>query len=720
MNRTLPFRYPLSGVLIARLARAMGFGPKSWPKRPGRPNRAGTLKRLLAGEPPTFVLSEFIDDALGLLGSPSGRWQLGPASLSRGEVFERLYTGLRAYDKAASELNASKVLLAAERRHALPVLTLLAVRLGAIVGVLAAIRREDVDDFWKKTPLDRGAFNATVRRLVEQALPDMNWRDRGDASPLGKNVLDRWCKHPPGESFKFPSLKKFAGWIDGLGSGDAADIEWHLRWLAAGARLWAELDAYLGRDGHGERWLDRLLDTAKHHARLNHALYTEKAGLDEAIGYLDPARREAQQPEHDRMYRRVFAWVVGRAEQIDVTAGPELSDEEMTQLHTTMRDDAGVRAFVWTRLAAMHALGFPTPGIAEVLAGQRCLELYTVQFGRPASYLKQQHELLAVYMASAGPQPDRAHVDDQIAAGLKLVFTEARALTFHGRLQQELAPLLADPAAFAQGLAVAGQVVALQHAHAGLPVAAPPVGDVADPDVREFLKVIELQRILPGLLEKGDKDAITRVLEDTVREFPDLVEPAAWLTQMRGEQLLEQGAKLTTVTVQLRVLLSPAVGPTGPAAHAWYRKLIAIRRALPKLQRASDTALDAILGELEETAARAGDRWPIDLARFRLAGQRATIDISTRRQLASLGRRPGDEAAVRSLQSCVESLHELHRARPEHPEPCLWLARFHALLGDQAEARRWGHLAEQRGELAGAHAAPQYAGDARRPRTRRA
>src|SRR5690606_33960918 len=106
-----------------------------------------------------------------------------------------------------------------------------------------------------------------------------------------------------------------------------------------------------------------------------------------------------------------------------------------------------------------------------------------------------------------------------------------------------------------------------------------------------------------------------------------------------------------------------------------------------------------VLSALNVIAERASDRWPVDLTSHLLAGRRAALALICRRKLPQAQLGPSHDEAVQSLRACLGPLVELHDARPENPEPCVWLARFHALLDDRPEARRWARLAEQRGDL---------------------
>ncbi|WP_434422191.1 hypothetical protein [Nannocystis pusilla] len=454
-------------MLLARLLLAMGFGPKSWP---GRKISATTFKRILADDPPTFVLRDFIGEALGLLGSPSGRWELGPVPLTREQVLELIYTGLREYDRAVSELNGSSSLVGADPRHALPILTLLAVRLGAFVGLLAAIREEPLDVVWTRTLLDPGAFGLAVSRYAEQAMPAASWRERGEESPIGRNTLDRWRTTPPGENFKFASLKKFARWVGNNSGGDAAGIEWRLRWLAAGARLHGALARYLGRDTHGEPWIDRLTLTAQHHARINFELYTQKIALTAATRWLEPEIRQDLPQEADLAVRRLFAWLCDHTQPFTMKDGPALSEDQMSLLRARVADNEAIRRDFEVRLGVMHALGLPAPGYMETIHGLcGCLEQYSVQHAHPARYLKLQHDIIAAHVENREEELDPAFVDDHIAAAVKMVFLEDRAEPFFRHVVERIAPRLAEPATFALGVAAVQQLVALQHELAGNP-----------------------------------------------------------------------------------------------------------------------------------------------------------------------------------------------------------------------------------------------------------
>lgn len=705
MDTPSVFRYPRSGLFLARLLLAMGFGPKSWP---GRIISATTFKRILADDPPTFVLRDFIDEALGLLGSPSGRWDLGPVPMTREQILELIYTGLRGYDKAVSELNGSSSLVGADRRHALPILTLLAVRLGAIVGLLAAIREEPLDEVWPRTLLDPGAFGRAVSRYAEQAMPAASWRERGEESPIGKNTLDRWRTTPPGESFKFASLKKFARWVAEKCGSEAAGIEWHLCWLAAGARLHGALDRYLGRDTHGEPWIDRLTLTAQHHARINFELYTQKIGLTAAIPWLEPGLREGLTQEQDLGIRRLFAWLCGRAQVLDGKDGPALSNDEMALLRAGVADDAAIRRGFEVRLGVAHALGILAPGYTEAIhVHHGCLDQYLVQHKDPAGYLKLQHDLIAEHIERADRELDLAFVDDHIAAVAKMVFSEERAEPFIRHVRSRIAPHLADPTAFALGVEATRQLIAFQHELAGDPFVrapAPTVTDHADKEIGGVLKLLELRRTLPKLAESGDEAALARELERATREYPEMVEPAFWYMRLCGKQLLEQYQQILVLTAQNQVLLTLGGGPQGSAAFSWYRKVIGRRRTLLKLQASCNVCFDAVLSALLGIAEKTTDRWAIDLTRQGLAGGRAAISLICHQQMPRLRQKFNHDMAVQSLQACIGPLLELHEARPEHPRPCVLLAQSHALLGYHAEARRWARLAEKRGDPVGLQA----------------
>ncbi|WP_434422189.1 hypothetical protein [Nannocystis pusilla] len=225
--------------------------------------------------------------------------------------------------------------------------------------------------------------------------------------------------------------------------------------------------------------------------------------------------------------------------------------------------------------------------------------------------------------------------------------------------------------------------------------------NVADEQLRGLLKLLELHRTLPKLAESGDKVALATELERATHEHPEMVEPAFWHTRLRCEQLLEQYQQLVVLDAKIQVFLAPDVGPEGSAAFSWYRKVIGNRRALRKVQETWNACFDAALSALLELAERSSDRWAIDLTRHELAGRRAALALIVHQTMPQLRKRSNRDKAVQSLQACLGPMLELHEARPEHPEPCLWLTRFHVLLGDRVEARRWARLAEQRGDARG-------------------
>lgn len=701
------FRYPRAGLLLARLLLAMGFGAKSWAAKNGRRGRtisASTFQRIARDEPVAFALRDFIDDALGLLGSPSGRWQFGTATMDRSAVFEHIFSALRTYDKSVSELNGCTSLVGADSRHALPILTLVAIRLGAFAGLAASLRGEPLDKFWERTPLDPGAFGRAVARYAEAAMPGVSWRERGEASPVGKNTLDRWRTTPPNEHFKFASLTKFAGWVANRIGGDAASIEWHLRWLAAGARLHGSLTRYLGHDDHGEPWANRIIITAMYHARLNYEIHRDGIGLDAALQWLDPDARKALSPDDSMAVRRVFAWSRSGAREIDLHHGPALSEDEMLELRAQAAGDEAVRRGLWARLGLLHALGLPAPGYMEALAHQDVLDQYSVHRKHPSLYLKLQHDIIFAHLENADGELAPGFIDDHIASSLKLIFMEDRAHAFLHQLHVRAAPTLADPAKLKLALAGVHQLVALQRSLAGDPTAAAlaPVTDTTgDPKLRGLVRLLELHRILPQLAAAGDENSIVKELETTLRDYPEMVEPAFWLVCYGCEKLLDQEEKRLANSARLQILLAPSTSFRSGSPHHRYRELIALRRESGKLQQSIDAFFVTLLATLDELAGRSDDHWAIDLAACLFSGRRAARYLIWRRRLPFFRLGPLIGTAAETLRMNIASLLELHASRPDHPEPCLWLARFYAALGDREASRHWARRSEQRGEPEG-------------------
>lgn len=176
--------------------------------------------------------------------------------LPRDATLALLRTGLRDYDLAVSQLNADMSRITPDHRHALPILVILAVRIGVWIGVLAAHTGETVDALWSRSPLDPLAFGRAIDHYAALALPGESQRNRRLACDFGKNTVDRWHKRGPGRLAKLAGLPKFAAWVaEKVNDSSASKIEWHLRWLAAGSRLRERLDQYLGNDGTGRRWL---------------------------------------------------------------------------------------------------------------------------------------------------------------------------------------------------------------------------------------------------------------------------------------------------------------------------------------------------------------------------------------------------------------------------------------------------------------------------------
>lgn len=716
--RVQSFRYPLSGQLLARLLLAMGFGAKSWPE--GRVS-AGTFNAILLGKPVTFVLRDFIDEALGLLASPSGRWGIGPTTMSRAEVFELIYAALQGYDRTVSEINGSTSLVGADLRHALPILTLFAVRVGVFVGTLAGVRGEDPAELWQRTPFDPKAFCRAVKAYAEAVTPGMSVRERGDETPMRKNVFDRWCRTPPGESFKFTSLRKFAAWVAGRGGGEARQIEWHLRWLAAGARLYAEIDEYLGRDSGGKPWIDRLLATAVHHAQINHAVASGQLAAQALQNWLDPALRG--DAEQDLAVRRMFAWGCGRATAIDLKDGPLLSEDEMLELRARVVEEPEVRRFVWARFGLMHALGFPAPGYYEAAVMHGFVDQYGVQHKHPGQYLKLQHDVVASMAKNAAGELDEKYIDDHLASYLKMVFEPGPGFAFMQHVQAKVAGKYTDPDDLSLVIAGALHLNAMQRQLAGDPlVQAPPqiAAGGGNPELRAQVQLLELRQNLQRWAEAGDEKKIVAEIERVIGEYPDMVEPQYWWLQYQGNRFINQDAEVLELLAKLRVMIAVNVVPPDLVPMKRFKEMIARRGRAAECLASVDRMMTMVLGRLEALEKTTDERWPIALTRHELAGRRAMMRLmhARRAELRLVGVLD-DEVEIATLRRCVEAMTALHEARPEHPEPCLWLARFNAALGERKVTREWVRAAAQRGEAAGERAYELIAACApRKPRRR--
>jgi len=689
---TPTFRYPRSSELLALLLEAMGHGGKAWP---GRRISVSTFKRIAEGEPTAGSIEDFIDEALGLLGSPSGRWDFGPATatvFTRVQVFKRLCDAARAYDLAVSHLNASAIHGAADPRHALPVLTILAVRLGTFIGVAAAARGEDLDAFWQRTLLDSGAFGRAITRYAEQALPDTSWTERYAQSGLSKNTLDNWRRHPPSAHLKFTSLQKFAAWAGNRIAGtNEQQIAWHLRWLAAGARLLEKLQVFLGRDADDRPWIDRLRDTARYHAEINFVVSRDMVGYEADARLLDPAERATLRPDEDRAVRGLLAWIVGRSSTPDGSDGVELSEDELTRLHVRVGEDASLRQAIWSRLGGLHALGLYSGGYLTGVAAHlpaSAVEPYMVHHKDLAAYLKLQHDLIAARLAI----PDQTLVDDEIAAMLGLVFDPERAAVFERRQFRRLHELLCDPTLGPAVLPVAERIQNLRRALAGLPVpdAAPAILDPALPlEVRDAIASIDIQRSLPALYDRGAE--VIPELAALAKAHPNLPEPALVLLVKMLEEMLRQDRECRKLALQIAEQFARVDSSVGPATYPVYRKLLALRRRARSIHSTVQEILDTCLKGIANLASTVDDRWPLDLAYHVFAGQRAALGTSpaTRER----------DSWTAALQACLPPIAALYAERPDHPEPCLWLARFHKHLGDPGEARRWARRAAHLGDL---------------------
>lgn len=136
-----------------------------------------------------------------------------------------------------------------------------------------------------------------------------------------------------------------------------------------------------------------------------------------------------------------------------------------------------------------------------------------------------------------------------------------------------------------------------------------------------------------------------------------------------------------------------------PGTRAYIRDLLLEQRRRTRSVRVDfEQHFQVALDGLDVMAEQIGDRWHVDLLRATVLGRRAGIAVIA----GSVINR--DKAPRRDLATVIHALTNLHAVRPDHPAPCLWLARFTHVIGDRNASRHWTRLALHRGETSPIHA----------------
>src|SRR5690606_24806131 len=144
----------------------------------------------------------------------------------------------------------------------------------------------------------------------------------------------------PGKLAKLAGISKFSAWVaKKVNDASASKIEWHLRWLAAGSRLRERLDEYLGNDGTGRPWVDRLWQTARMHADFNCAVQRDQSHFAMITAQMDTVMAPEAKPEEALVFRRLFAWICDRSRVLDGSDGVALTADEMIHLRALLDTD---------------------------------------------------------------------------------------------------------------------------------------------------------------------------------------------------------------------------------------------------------------------------------------------------------------------------------------------------------------------------------------------
>ncbi|HEY0133134.1 MAG TPA: hypothetical protein VGB85_03615, partial [Nannocystis sp.] len=171
---------------------------------------------------------------------------------------------------------------------------------------------------------------------------------------------------------------------------------------------------------------------------------------------------------------------------------------------------------------------------------------------------------------------------------------------------------------------------------------------------------------------------------------PTLPEPVFVLTIQFLERLITQDRDCRLMSKQLAARLAMVSSSSGPATYREFRKVLPLRRRARKLLASVHARIDECLSQLERLADIVHDPWQLHCARHVFAGRRAAV------ALAFAAR--DQDTWTAAVRTAVAALAALHAERPEHPEPLLWLTRFHVQLGERGEARKFAKLAAHLGE----------------------
>lgn len=238
------FQYPTSREIVCRVMEACGYGASNWPESHGNSLARSTIKRAAKNQPLSPESQrQLLADAIEVLIAPFFGLFGGRVS---SQLMDDLMTLAKRWDRLVAQLSTREEYALARPWGAFPVLRLLALRCGAMLGALSVVDDRDIAD-----PFDGLAFCRFFRKTLETVWPDetaTSWCRRLDGV-LSKDTVRVWLKDNPGMLASVEGLARRLA--ENSESLDAVHLEWQFRVCCGLGNITGMLAAYLGSDDAG-------------------------------------------------------------------------------------------------------------------------------------------------------------------------------------------------------------------------------------------------------------------------------------------------------------------------------------------------------------------------------------------------------------------------------------------------------------------------------------
>ncbi len=233
------FQCPTSREIVYRVMEACGYGANSWPETDDGSLARSTVKRAAKNQRLSPESQrQLLADAVAALIAPLF------GSVDGSQLTDTFMTLAKRWDRLVARLNACEEYELARPWGAIPVLRLLAIRCGAVLGALSVVQNRDIED-----PFDGQAFSRCLRRILETAWPGESvtaWCRRLEGV-LSKDTVRRWLNANPGNLSSIEGLARRLA--ETQRTPDAAQLEWRFRVCCGLGNVANKLEAYFGDDG---------------------------------------------------------------------------------------------------------------------------------------------------------------------------------------------------------------------------------------------------------------------------------------------------------------------------------------------------------------------------------------------------------------------------------------------------------------------------------------